>query len=109
MDRISKEFDFACYFFMKDYNITQYTLPEGITRDGESVIRINSDLLRGRLLDDNDNPIKVSTELEEILKKIYYNRIIPLFGEYAENGVQIKQGKITFIEKEKIQQDCGNL
>ncbi len=99
MDRISKEFDFACYFFMKDYNITQYTLPEGVTRDGESVIRINSDLLRGRLLDDNDNPIKVSTELEEILKKIYYNRIIPLFGEYAENGVQIRQGKITFIEK----------
>jgi hypothetical protein len=99
IDRISKEFDFAAYFLFRDYQIRWVTLDQGVTIDGKNVIEVSPNYLRGRLLDDNDNTVKVSTNIVELLKLIYRNRLIPLFGEYDHNGYQIKKGVITFIEE----------
>ena len=98
MDRVTKEFDFSVYFLYRDFGIKTVTLPEGVTVRGESIIWLCSDYLRGRLKDDNDQLIVVNAEIEEKLKEVYYKRIIPIFGEYAENGTCLKKGLIRFIE-----------
>ena len=98
IDRVSKEFDLAACFLARDYQCCYINLPEGITRDGLSQIEISSKYLRGRLQDDNGNLIKVKENVEEALKKVYEDRIIPLFGEYSVDGKLIKKGVITFHE-----------
>jgi hypothetical protein len=97
MDRITQEFNFACYFLYHDYNITYITLPPGITKKGKNVIELDADYLLGKLLDDNDELIKVDEKIEELLFKIYPDRIIPLFGEYNDSNILTKRGAIIFI------------
>jgi hypothetical protein len=99
LDRVSKEFDVATYFLFYDYEMTTITLPPGVTLEGESVINLSPDYLRGRMQDDKENIITVAPNVVEVLKVIYEKRIIPLFGEYDENGLQISQGMIIFIEE----------
>lgn len=99
LDRVSKEFDFAAFFLFYDYNITHIQLDEGVTVDGQNVIKISANYLRGRILDDNDKVVKVKSSIEEALKTVYFERIIPLFGEYDKNGILIAPGIITFIEQ----------
>lgn len=105
IDRVSKEFDFATYFLYHDYGIEAVSLEEGqtITINGEkrTVIDLSPDYLRGRLLDDNNQIIKVKPAIMEVLKEVYANRIIPLFGEYSDTGSLITPGKITFIEEKE--------
>lgn len=91
-DRIDKEFKFAAHYFAKDYGIFNFKYP----LTGE-LVPMCSEYLAGKRFDRNDNPIKVSDEHFELLKIIYANRIVPLFGEYNELGVKISQGKITII------------
>ena len=98
MDRVTKEFDFAVYFLYHDYGAQGMRLPEGITYDSQNGIPLSADLLRGRILDDAGNPIKLSERLQEMLFEVYQNRIIPLFGEYNEEGVQVRPGVIIFEE-----------
>jgi hypothetical protein len=97
IDRVSKEFDFACYFLYKDYGIDKIILPQGITKDGKNFIELSSEYLMGRLLDDKDAVIKVNSEVFEKLKIVYEKRIIPLFGEFDEYNNCIKPGLINFI------------
>lgn len=92
IDRIKKEFKFASYFMAKDYGIDKI-YHQGKTYD------MSSRYLLGKLTDDNGNLIPVSTEHEEKLRLIYRNRIVPLFGEYNEQGNKITEGKIDFIEE----------
>lgn len=99
IDRITKEFDFASYFLYHDHNVDVIQLPEGVTLKGESSISVSSDYLRGRIQDDNNDIIKVSPEIEELLKIVYRTRIIPLFGEYDQEGNQLSIGKIIFIDE----------
>ena len=99
LDRISKEFDFVTYFLFHDFGIRTVKLPEGVTKKGESVIDLSPDYLRGRMQDDKEKTIKVSNEIFEHIKEIYVKRIIPLFGEYSKEGVQLSKGYITFIEE----------
>lgn len=99
LDRVSKEFDFAAYFLFHDFNIRTISLPEGVTKGGESIIDLSPDYLRGRLQDDEGKIITVSEEIFEMLKQVYANRIIPLFGEFDMYGKQLKKGYITFIEE----------
>ncbi len=105
IDRVSKEFDFATYFLYHDYGIEAVSLEEGQTTtiNGEkrTVIDLSPDYLRGRLLDDNNQIIKVKPAIMEVLKEVYANRIIPLFGEYSDTGSLITPGKITFIEEKE--------
>jgi len=97
MDRISQEFDFAAHFLYADYGV-RYIEIEGLTKDGKNIIEISSKYLRGRLQDDKGKIIKVSKKVEDALKKVYQNRIIPLFGEYSVEGELLKKGMITFIQ-----------
>ncbi len=102
IDRISKEFDFAAFFLHHDFGIETIQLEDDITFTEAGKIRTTIDLspnyLRGRLLDDNDNVIKVKDSIKEALQTVYETRIIPLFGEYSEDGVLMKKGYIKFIE-----------
>jgi len=98
IDRVRKEFKYASFFFYYDYKITQFSLPDNRKYMGSNTVEMNPNYLMGKMKDDDDNPIKVSKEHEEILKVIYENRIIPLFGEYNSQGKRLKKGKIDFIE-----------
>lgn len=101
LDRISKEFDFATYFLYHDYNVQFIKLPDGVTKGGQDTIELSPDYLRGRLIDDNGEVIKVKPEIFELIKQVYITRIIPLFGEFDSNGNLTKESKplITFIEQ----------
>ena len=103
IDRVSKEFDFATYFLYKDYGIRYIKLKENINLTIRNVklkeIEVSPDYLRGRILDDNNEVIKIEPRIEKALAEIYKNRIIPLFGRYNEKGIQIKKGLITFVSK----------
>jgi len=103
LNRVSKEFDFAAFFLWYDYNIEKVKLPEDVTltQHGLKVLEIDlsPDFLRGRVLDDNEQIIKVPQEIVEKLILVYKNRIIPLFGEYDDKGEKISNGIIEFIEE----------
>ena len=99
LDRVSKEFDFATYFLFHDHDILTIKLPPGVTKGGKSEIGLSPDYLRGRMQDDQEKIIAVSPEIFELIKKVYIERIIPLFGEYSESGTQLTKGFITFIEE----------
>lgn len=90
--RIKKEFKFSAFFFANDYGIKE------VEHEGRNY-PISENYFDGTLLDVNNKVIKVKPEHEKILKAVYKNRIIPLFGEYNSEGVQIKPGKITFFEQ----------
>ena len=100
LDKVSKEFDFSAYFLFYDFQIEQVQLDDGITYTyggiTSNIVSLSPDYLRGRLLDDNGNIIKVKDSIKDALKIVYETRIIPLFGEYSENGIQIKKGLIKF-------------
>lgn len=98
MDRITKEFDFAVYFLFHDYNMFGMKLPDGITYQGTQGVPLSADLLRGRIQDDFGNTILLTQHVELLLKEVYENRIIPLFGEFNEQGKMIKPGAIIFEE-----------
>lgn len=89
-DRIDKEFKFAAHYFAKDYKIYNFNL-------NGKIIGISSEYLMGKKIGADGNFIKVSDEHFEIIKEIYARRIIPLFGEYNENGKKVSLGKIDLI------------
>lgn len=94
--RVNKEFDLSVHFLNRDHGITHIKLEEGQTKEGKSEIEISSDYLMGRLIDDQGNQIKVKESVEKVLKIVYEERIVPLFGEFDAEGNQISQGVITF-------------
>ena len=96
---ITKEFDYSAYFLYHDHDIDLIQLPEGVTVKGETVIEVSSDYLRGRLQDDNNNTVLVPQYIEDKLKIVYRERIIPLFGEFSAEGVQLSFGRIRIIEE----------
>lgn len=98
IDRVSKEFDFIAHFLYRDFGIASIQLPPGTTREGKQHIPLDSGYLMGQVQDDAGETILVSAELQEKIIKVYETRIIPFFGEYSKDGVQIKKGIINFIE-----------
>lgn len=99
MDRVSMEFDFACYFLYYDFKLEEVKLPHGVYYKEKSVIPISSSYLRGQVQDDNENTIIVNEEVEKMLQVVYKSRIIPLFGEHDIHGRQISKGVIDFYEQ----------
>lgn len=95
IDRISKEFKFAAFFMAHDYGVWDF-MYKG------KLYEMNQDYLMGKQLhfnpDGTSECIPVTPEHEELVKQIYINRIIPMFGQYDENGKKVKNGKIIFIE-----------
>ena len=101
IDRVSKEFDFIAHFLSRDHGIDYIELPEGITWKGLKAIPLESGYLMGQVQDDNGDIIKVTPEILAKIILVYNARIIPLFGEYDKNGVQIRPGMIIFIENKE--------
>lgn len=95
IDRISKEFKFAAFFMYHDYQIAE------IEYKGRKY-PMSQDYLMGKLLhrnpDDSLETVVITPDHEELLKKIYKDRIIPIFGEYDNKGKRIKRGVMTFVE-----------
>ena len=100
IDRISKELEFAAHFIaLEKPNDNYITLPNGITYQGENKVIISSDYLASELISDQDTLIKCDKETFIYLFEVIYPRyIIPIFGEYNENGKKVKDGIIDFIE-----------
>lgn len=104
IDRVSKEFDFVAHFLNSDYGVYLITLPPGKTYKEKNVVSLSSAFLKGELEYDTATPdspkeiIRVSEDLLNMIKVIYRNRIIPLFGEYNEKGEKVSKGIIKFLE-----------
>jgi len=96
IDRVSKEFKFAAFFMAHDHGIYNYVYKE-------KTYAMSDVYLKGQQLHENPDGtlevVQVSDEHFEILKKVYDERIIPLFGEYAADGTMLKAGKIHIIEE----------
>lgn len=96
IDRISKEFKFAAFFMWHDFRVIEVVYKN--VRYG-----MCQDYLMGKLLypipgTQDFEFVPVASEHTEMLKQIYTNRIVPMFGEYNDMGKKIKNGKIDFIE-----------
>lgn len=103
MDRIQKEFKFACFFLMYDYNISTY-----IHNNKEEPL--SSDYLQGKVKDKQTNQvILIEPRISDALREIYRNRIVPLFGEYDVKGNQLSKGVITFIERKKTSDEMRSI
>lgn len=102
IDRISKEFKFAAFFFFYDFGITTYTFQGQVYDIDQDYLMGSKTYVAGKTDKGEDirEVIPVSAEHKDMLKTIYYNRIIPMFGEYDSNGNQIKRGKILVIEEQ---------
>lgn len=104
IDRVSKEFDFVAHFLNSDYGVYLITLPPGKTYKEKNVVSLSAAFLKGELEYDTATPdspkeiIRVSEDLLNMIKVIYRNRIIPLFGEYNEKGEKVSKGIIKFLE-----------
>lgn len=96
IDRVSKEFKFAAYFMFYDYGIDGF-----MYRD--KFIGMNQDYLMGKQIfknpDGTTEQIPLSDEHDAVLKEIYINRIVPMFGEFDAHGRKLRAGKIDFIEE----------
>jgi hypothetical protein len=94
IDRVQKEFKLAGFFFWHDHDLTAFRHYNGQTYE------IGPDYLMGKLVDPKTKElVPVMDEHREILFKIYEDRIIPLFGEYDDNGIKLKRGRVDFIEQ----------
>lgn len=96
ISRVSKEFKYAAYFMHHDHKIWDFKYK------GETY-KMSGTYLMGQQLHDLGNGetelIPVSEEHEALLRIVYQQRIVPLFGEFDENGEQKQKGLITFIEE----------
>jgi len=90
--RVEKEFKFAAYYMYELYKIFNF-------RYNDKIYQMSPRYLAGRLMDDNNNLIPISADHKEKLFKIYHEKLIPLFGEYNEKGIKIKEGVVDFIEE----------
>lgn len=104
IDRVSKEFDFMAHFLHRDYGIYEIPLPEGKTYREKRFVPLSAHYLRGELTYDNNNyseereTIKVTEDIKAKIKETYVKRIIPLFGEYNEQGERVSKGLINFVD-----------
>lgn len=96
IDRVSKEFKIASFFMAHDFDVYTFTYKD-------SIYAMCQDYLEGKMLhrvdEDTTECIIISAEHEEMLKDIYKNRIVPMFGEFDSTGKKIRNGKIDFIEE----------
>lgn len=101
MDRVSKEFDFACYFLNREYGISYMYFNGERTYKGQNYVPLSSSLLRGRVKDDAGEIILINDTLSKQLLEVYNKWIILLFGEYDARGLQKTSGYIDFVPKKE--------
>ena len=90
IDRISKEYDYISHYMYRMFQITNF-------EHKGKIYEMSSDYLMGKVIDDDELPIIVKDEHIPLVKQIYAQKIIPLFGEYDIEGRKISNGKIEFI------------
>ncbi len=94
VDRVNKEFSIAAHFMWRDFGVYEF-IYKGVK------YVVSHDYLMGKLVHTNEDGslemVIVSEEHEAMVKEIYRTRIIPMFGEFDEQGKQIRKGKIIFI------------
>lgn len=78
IDRITKEVNFICFFLWELYKI-----------------RANADYIIG-VTDE-----KPTLDIQDKVKRIYEEHIIPIFGRYDENGTRIEPGIVEMITERK--------
>ena len=98
IDRVKKEFKYAAHFMYRDYGISTFT------HKGK-IYQISPRYLLGRLTDPDNELIVVLPEHEEMLKEIYRNRIVPMFGEYNQAGKKLRMELLNLFLIEIILQD----
>lgn len=100
IERVSKEFKFAAFFMYYDYGIFKFEFNGEwypMTQDyleGKQLYIKGRDSKGEEILDF----IPIQPEHSDMLLQIYLKRIIPIFGEYDDDGKQIRPGKIRFID-----------
>ncbi len=99
ISRVSIEFDVATYFLWHDYDIETINLPQGIEVNGKRTIQLSPDYLRGRILDDEDNVVKIDKDIFDLIGKVYFSRIVPMFGVYSPTGILLEPGMVDVIEE----------
>jgi hypothetical protein len=75
----------------RDYGITTFDWKN-------EVYELTPNYLEGKMRDNEDKQIIPTEEHQRIILEIYRSKIIPLFGEYNEEGVRIKKGLVDFVE-----------
>jgi len=91
ISRVKKEFKYVTYYMATDYGIETFDWKD-------QVYELSPNYLEGKMRDNEDKVIIPSEEHQRIVLEIYRDKIIPLFGEYNEKGVQTKKGLIKFVE-----------
>lgn len=81
--RFKVEADVACALMSELYNV-----------------EISRSLMLGETIDEDGNPIKLKYNEIELIKEVYTKHIIPLFGEYDEDGNQLSPGLIETYESD---------
>lgn len=96
IDRVSKEFKFAAFFMAYDLQVYNFVYKD-------TVYPMNQDYLMGKQLhknaDGTTEQILITEEHNDMLKSIYLDRIVPMFGEYDDSGKKVREGKIHVIEE----------
>ena len=91
IDRVKKEFKLATFFMYHDYGVTEF-------QHKDEIREISPNYLEGKLKDNDGEVIIPCEENQRMVLEIYEKRIIPLFGEYDEQGTQLKKGLVRFVE-----------
>lgn len=103
ISRVSKEFKFAAFFMAYDFGIYNFTYKGDIYPMSANYLQGKLTRVIGRDAKGNDirELIPVTEEHSTMLKQVYVKRIVPIFGEYDENGRKLQTGKIVhFLEEQ---------
>jgi len=94
ISRVEKEAKFMAYFFYKDYGLNQFDY------NGE-MVEISANYLLGKTKSKTTGlPILVTPEHDVIVKQLYKDRIVPIFGKYdGITGNKIVQGLMDCVEQ----------
>ena len=66
----------------------------------EHRIILGTDYIMGRKLNPDGSRIRVSDDHYRIIERIYKDYVVPISGEYSEDGVLLHKGKINWLGKD---------
>ena len=113
IDKFSKQVDFVVHYLYKKLKITHYELPNNCRYKGNKVVEISPNLIKGNLLDDNYNKIRLDDKMLSLIRQVYYDYVSPifkriLFVEDRNNPTGVRNmllhiaNKLGKIEKKKL-------
>ena len=98
LDLKSLFYDFCTYFMYRHHNLTEMSLPHGITYgNGSNTVPLSPYLLRGFIRDDNGNLIKLDSIFEEKFKSVSEGIVTDFLGEWDDSGKLLKEGYMRLV------------